>query len=269
MPVLFPFAGVCSISAPGLHRQGVLGRKGQKVRDIVIPIIPTLKIGCQTIVPSNLLDLPTISHLRPQHRTLSRHRNMSASTYTAAWLLEPHAFFYCIVPSVVILLFIIHCYQIKAAKQPWHLGSQRANLMRMRLLERIHSDPATNGLTYFAEGTFWAGHVSVSGCPIIHPTGYYGHHRRGVWLTWVFDPRSSNVLLFDAFADLMWYHDIEIVALYCVVIRADTHSMFLGSLPVKALLTELEASHTGATTPEYHQWQTTIGHKATIATQVR
>ena len=171
---------------------------------------------------------------------------MSAST---AWLLEPHALFYCIVPTCVILLFVVHCYRIKVAKQPpWYFGSHRTNLLRLHLLKKMHSDPATNGLTYFAEGNFWSGHASVTGCPVIHPTGHYGRSRYGVWLTWVFDPCSSNVLLFDAFADLLWYHDIEIVALYCVVIRADTHSLSIGSLAVKALLTETEA-RMQATTP--------------------
>ena len=53
--------------------------------------------------------------------------------------------------------------------------------------------------------------------------------------------RSSNIHLFDAFANLFWYHNIEIVAIYCVIIRADKRSIFLGPLHVVALMTESEA----------------------------
>ena len=51
----------------------------------------------------------------------------------------------------------------------------------------------------------------------------------------------TTLFFFDAFANLLWYHNIEIVAIYCVIIRADKRSIFLGPLHVVALMTESEA----------------------------
>ena len=105
----------------------------------------------------------------------------------------------------------------KMAALPWYPKPYETKLLYRQLLDRMHRDHA-----------FW----KPDGATV---------RRRSVWLTWLFDPEDSNIHLFDAFANLLWYHNIEIVAIYCVIIRADKHSIFLGPLHVVALMTESEA----------------------------
>ena len=104
-----------------------------------------------------------------------------------------------------------------AAALPWYPKPYETKLLYRQLLDRMHHDQP-----------FWKPDRATV-------------RRHSVWLTWLFDPEDSNIHLFDAFANLLWYHNIEIVAIYCVIIRADKHSIFLGPLHVVALMTESEA----------------------------